>query len=169
MPSFSFFRRSACAAAIFVALSGSAFSQANEPSPEHLALARAVIDFTGASRSFDEVIPQLIQEARNLVLTTNPQVKNDLEEIVPRLQSELGKQESELLNSISKIYANKFNEDELKQIAAFYNSPVGKKMTAATPDMLRESLGEMREWAQRMSSTVMNRLREELAKKGHNI
>ena len=165
----SLFRKSIYSVVLAAALSSAALAQNASPSPEHLALARAVIDFTGANKSFDSVIPQLIQEARNLVLTTNPQVKNDLDEIVPRLQDELGKNQEELLNSISRIYASKFTEDELKDIAAFYESPVGKKLSAATPEVLRESLGEMREWAQKMSATVMNRMREELAKKGHTI
>jgi uncharacterized protein len=163
------FRKSVYGVALAVALSGAALAQSANISPEHLALARAVIDFTGANKSFDNVIPQLIQEARNLVLTTNPQVKNDLDAIIPGLQEELGKNQEELLNSISRVYATKFTEDELKEIAAFYESPVGKKLTAATPDMLRESLGEMREWAQKMSALVMTRIRDELAKKGHAI
>jgi hypothetical protein len=166
---FPYFRTLSCAATLAVVLSGAAFAQSAQPSPEHLALARAVIDFTGANKSFDNVIPQLIQEARNLVLTTNPQVKNDLDAIIPELQAELGKNETDLLNSISRVYASKFNEQELKEIAAFYQSPVGKKMTTVMPDMLRESFGEMQEWAQKMSSTVMNRIREEMARKGHTI
>ncbi len=163
------FRKIAAASVLALMVSGAALAQSADPSPEHLALARAVIEFTGATKSFDGVVPQLVQEARSMILTTRPELKNDLDDVLPTLQAELEKNEANIVNSISKIYANHFSEEELKEIAAFYQSPTGKKLTTATPDMLRQSFGEIQGWAQKTSSEVMTRIREEMAKKGHTL
>ena len=163
------FSRVASAAVFAFALSAPVLAQQATPSPEHLAVARAVIDFTGASRSFDSVVPQLLQEARGLILTTRPELKNDLDAAIADVTIELKKSEQDILTSISQVYASKFTESELKDIAAFYQSPVGQKLTKAMPDILRESYTRTQEWAQKLSVDVMNKLRDAMAKKGHNI
>jgi hypothetical protein len=137
--------------------------------PEHLALARAVLDFTGAGKSFDAVVPKLLQDARTVILRTNPNLQTDLDAVVAQLTTKLADRDDELLASIANVYAAKFNENELKEIAAFYQSPTGQKLTASLPDVLRESYGFAQDWSRRMSVEVMNQIRAEMAKKGHQI
>lgn len=137
--------------------------------PEHLALARAVLDFTGAGKSFDAVVPKLLQDARTVILRTNPALQPDLDVVVGELTTKLGDRDDELLASIANVYAAKFTETELKEIAAFYQSPTGQKLTASLPDVLRESFGYAQDWSRRMSVEVMNQVRAEMAKKGHQI
>lgn len=153
-------------------LSGPALAQqkaAKPPTPEHIAIARAVIEFTGAIRAFDSVIPQLLVDARNMVLNSRPQLQADLDSVIPGIQAELLPRETDLLNEIALVYASKMTEGELKEIAAFYRSPAGQKLIKTTPDVLRESLGKTQEWGQRLSGEVMNKIREEMKKKGHDI
>ncbi|MGQ4272515.1 DUF2059 domain-containing protein [Terrihabitans sp. B22-R8] len=140
-----------------------------QPSPEHLALARAVLDFTGAGSSFDSIVPRLLQDARNVILRTRPMLQPDLDPIITSLTTKLSSRDDELLNEIAKVYATKFTENELKDIAKFYQSPVGQKMTGALPEILRESFGFAQEWSQRVSVEVMNEIRAEMSKKGHDM
>jgi hypothetical protein len=138
-------------------------------SPEHLALARAVIDFTGAGSSFDSIVPQILADARSLVIRNQPALQSDLDAVIPELDREFQKRRDDLLNDIARTYAETFSEDELKQIAAFYQSAVGKKLTQATPKVLEASYLKARSWGQAVSSEVMERLREEMQKRGHKI
>lgn len=163
-------RRLGTAFALAAALSAPALAQtAKAPSPEHLALARAVIDFTGAGKAFDSVLPALLNDARSMLLTTNPALKNDLDASIEVVRAQLRTREEELLKEISSLYAAKFSQQELKEIAAFYQSPTGQKLTSAGNDILRESYQKAQDWAQRLSSDVMTKLRDEMKKKGHDI
>ncbi|GGE37515.1 hypothetical protein GCM10007276_13660 [Agaricicola taiwanensis] len=163
-------------AAALVLPASAAFAQAPtttqaqaEISPEHLALARAVIDFTGAGNSFDNIVPQILADAQALILRTQPALQSDLAAVVPQLEQEFEKRRDDLLNDIARTYAESFSEDELKQIAAFYQSAIGRKLTETTPKVLEQSYVKARNWGQAVSSEVMIRLREEMEKRGHNI
>jgi hypothetical protein len=137
--------------------------------PEKLALAKAIIDFTGAAKSFDPVLPQILVQARTTVLNTNPKLEKDVDDVLDKLQAEFSPRRDELRNDIATIYAKNFTEEDLRQLAQFYQSPVGKKMVAVMPNVLRASYTAVQAWAQKLSFDVMGRLREELQKRGHNL
>lgn len=40
----------------------------------------------------------------------------------------------------SKLYATEFSEDELNQLAAFFKTPIGKKYTAKSVELLQQSM-----------------------------
>ena len=165
-----FLRRSGTAALVLIALSlPAAAANPPAPTPEHLALARAVIDFTGGSKAFDKVRPKLLNDARTVILRTHPDYEADLDPIIVKLDKEMADREQVLLNNVAKIYASKFSESELKEIAAFYQSPAGQKLTQTMPEVLRESYQLAQEWAQKFSTDVMTRIREEMKKKGHDL
>jgi hypothetical protein len=142
---------------------------AKPPTPEHLALARAVLDFTGAGKSFDAVVPKLLEDVRNVILRTRPTLQVDLDATIADLRPKLGNADEELINAIAKVYATKFTEAELKEIAAFYQSSAGQKLSSSMPEVLRESYGLAQDWSRKMSVDVMTRVREEMKKKGHEI
>jgi hypothetical protein len=163
-------RRLGSAVLLVCALSLPALAQAPaKASPEHIALARAVLDFTGASKSFDNVIPKLLTDARNMILRTQPTLQADLDASALAVAEKMATSEDKLIDQIAGVYAQKFTEAELKEIAAFYQSPTGKKMTAELPSVLTESYKLMQEWSRQMSVDIMTNLRAEMKKKGHDI
>ncbi len=164
-------RRFGSAVLILCALAAPAFAQApaKQPTPEHVALARAVLDFTGARRSFDGVLPKLIADARNTIVGMRPTLQSDLDPALTAIGEKLKNADDELVNQIALVYAQKFSEAELKDIAAFYQSSAGKKMIAEMPSVLNESYKLMQEFSQKMSVEVMTQLRTELKKKGHDL
>lgn len=164
------FARYGSAALLVCALSFPAFAQAPaKPTPEHIALARAVLDFTGARKSFDNVIPKLLTDARNTVLRTRPTLQADLDLAAVEVAKKMAAADEELVNNIAVVYAQKFTEPELKEIAGFYQSAAGKKMVAELPNVLQESYKHMQEWTRKMSVDVMTNLRAEMKKKGHDL
>jgi hypothetical protein len=45
-----------------------------------------------------------------------------------------------LKTEFAKIYAAEYTEDELNQLTAFYNSPLGKKLGAKTPLLMQKGM-----------------------------
>jgi hypothetical protein len=45
-----------------------------------------------------------------------------------------------LKTEFAKIYAAEYTEDELNQLTAFYNSPLGKKLGAKTPVLMQKGM-----------------------------
>jgi len=70
---------------------------------------------------------------------------------------------------MAKIYASDFTEQELKDLVAFYKTPLGQKLLAQEPRTVQASMGFMNQWAQSFSETVASEFRSEMKKRGKPI
>ena len=68
---------------------------------------------------------------------------------------------------VTKLYAQQFNEQEMKEILAFYESPVGKKVLQEQPKVVEGSMKFAQDWANKLSEEVTAKMRDELKKRGH--
>jgi hypothetical protein len=140
-----------------------------KPSPAKIALARELIEATGAVHAFDPLLQNVLEQARRTILATHPDLENDLDASLRETEKAFTPQQNKLRETIAEIYAKHFSEDDLHKMLAFYRSPVGKKMVETTPLILRDSYTAARAWAQNLSVETMEHLRADMKKKGHDI
>jgi hypothetical protein len=74
-----------------------------------------------------------------------------------------------MINTTATVYARYMSEPELKEIAAFFRSPAGKKYVDTQPAVLDDLVKEMATWSQNLSEYVIIRARAEMAKRGHQL
>ena len=139
-----------------------------EPPAAQLAAARDVVMASGMARSFTPMVPELVDQIVPLMTRTRPELAKDLTAVVDQLRPEFIQDGDKMIDVAAHIYARQMGEQELKDTAAFFNSPVGKKYVDAQPKMLDELVVAMQSWTQSMSNTMMVRVRQEMIKKGHN-
>ena len=60
-------------------------------------------------------------------------------------------------------------EQELKDTAAFFDSPSGKKFLEAQPAVLGQVGQFARAWHDKLSTDIITRVREEMKKKGYSF
>ena len=70
---------------------------------------------------------------------------------------------------MAKIYANEFTEQELKDLVAFYKSPLGQKLISTEPRAIQFSMSYINQWAQVFAETVNGEFRAEMRKRGKEI
>jgi hypothetical protein len=150
-------------------LGGIAAAQTPAPTPTAVAAAKELISLKGGASMFDPLIPGVIESAKNAYLPTNPQLGQPLNEVAAQLRKEYDSKRAEILNQVAIIYAQHFTEQELKDVVAFYRTPVGKKMILEEPLALDQSLKAAQTWATQFSDVVMERFRAEMKKKGYNL
>lgn len=148
---------------------GVAAQSANPPSPQAIALAKELIVLKGAHQMFDAVVPGVIEQAKDVFLPTNPNLNKELVEVTGKLKLEYANKPDELFNEVAKVYASHFTEQELKEIVAFYKTPLGKKMLAEDPVAIQEGLARAKDWANDFSNQVLGKMRAEMKKKGHDL
>jgi hypothetical protein len=73
------------------------------------------------------------------------------------------------VNDVAKLYASRFTEQELKDILAFYKSPLGRKLIVEEPAILDQSMKNAQVWAENLSQEVIAKMRTEMKKRGHDI
>ena len=168
MPLMQIFHRAVHVATIAAALALAAPAvHAQQPSPAAMAIAKEIVTVTGATTLFDPLIPGVIEQSKIIFLQQNPGLARDLNEISGSLRAELKPRFSELTTEVAKNYASHFNEQELKDLLAFYKSPVGVKFVSEQPKVVEASLQFAQTWANTLSDQVIQRMREELKKRGH--
>ncbi|HEY6027688.1 MAG TPA: DUF2059 domain-containing protein [Pseudolabrys sp.] len=157
---------SAVAVALMVA-SPAAFAQGPQPSAAALATAKELVGITGATALFSPLVAGVVEQSKLLFLQQNPMLQKDLNEIAAQMRTELQPRFVEITNEVAHEYASHFTEQELKDILAFYQSPAGKKMLLEQPKVVNNSMQFAQDWANKLSTEVTAKMRDELKKRGH--
>jgi hypothetical protein len=160
------FRSGAIVVTLF-ALNPSANAQ--QATPASIQTAKEIVDVTGAMGLFNPLIPGVVGQARNLFLQQDPGLAKDLNEISAKMRADLAPRLGELTSEVAKLYANHFTEAELKELLAFYKTPVGTKLITEQPKVGEEGLKFAQAWANNLSDEVIAKMRDELKKRGHAL
>jgi hypothetical protein len=134
-----------------------------------IATAKQILSMTGATAVFNPLIAGVVEQARLLYLGQNPALAPDLNQIAAQIRKDLQPRFSELTDEIAKLYADAFTDSEMKEILAFYQSPIGKKLIEVQPKMTEASMNFAQNWANKLSEEVTARMREELMRRGHKM
>jgi uncharacterized protein len=140
------------------------------PSPAAILIAKQILEIKNTKQTvYDPLVRGVIEKAKDEFMQTNFMWAKDLNEVAADMEKQYAPRADELLDAAARIYASHFTEAELKQILAWDQSPVGRKMMVEEPKAFDESLAHAGEWGQNFSEEVINRMREEMKKRGHDI
>jgi hypothetical protein len=163
----------AALAAIGLARPALSQEQAPEPppvvSPAQLQLARQVVEIKGIKAMFEPLIRGVVEKTKDTILQSNFVWSKDINEIAANITKEYQPRLSELVDASARYYAGHFTEAELKTILAFYQSPVGQKVLTEEPKAVDESMAYAGLWGDNLSADVLNKMRAEMKKRGHDL
>jgi hypothetical protein len=142
---------------------------AANPSPTSILIAKQIIEIKGVNSMFDPLVRGVVEKVKNQFMETNFMWAKDLNEVAANLHKEYDSRSAELVDAAARIYANHFTEAELKDLLAFYKSPLGQKMIVEEPKALDESLASAGQWGDNLSVEVIDRMRTEMKKRGHDL
>ena len=167
--------RSAMAALIAAVMAGTARPAAAQgagppaPSPAAIAVAKQILETKHVEDIFKPLIRGVVVKTRDMFMQTNFMWSKDLNEVAVKLEQDFNSRTKELVNDAARIYATHFNEQELKQMLSFYQTPLGQKIITEEPKALDESMAMAGTWADNFSQDVINRMRTEMKKRGHDL
>ena len=75
----------------------------------------------------------------------------------------------QLTEHIARIYAEEFSAEEMRQLLAFYDTPVGRKLIARMPSIVMRSQQAGRAWGQQMARKAIERLRQKAKERGIDL
>jgi hypothetical protein len=141
-------------------------ARADEPTPAQISAAMTILSSIGMKKSFDDIVPGMMVELENQVGSTRPELKDTLHAVIVAILPEFAKTETDVLNQGATILAGEMTEQELKDTAAFFDSPTGKKYFATMPVFSQQFIPIAQQWRQKLSTDILTRAREEMKKKG---
>lgn len=139
------------------------------PEPDHLAAAVDFLNTSGATKGFEDMIPQFIDQGRLRFVTQRPELEGIINEASLALVPEIVKERNTLTARLALLYTKEFTADELKQIAAFYHTPVGQKLASNQVKILEASVPVVQSWSRDLTGLITKRIKEEVAKKGQKL
>lgn len=104
--------------------------------PSHLEKAVQMLQAIGIDKQFDNMV-------NNLVTGSSSQMpENNRLGFIKVMKIFMGKYFTwDLLkDKMATIYAEEFSEEELGQITAFYNSPIGQKVSSKLPSLMQKGM-----------------------------
>lgn len=107
----------------FLSITAFGFAQTNDFKQDVLKM----MEVSGANASQDEIIKN------QLMPMVAPEDRASLQKDVKAVFDEIN-------SEVAEMYMEKFTHEEIRQILEFYNSPIGKKMSAATPEITARSM-----------------------------
>jgi hypothetical protein len=146
-----------------------AATSAPAPTPGQLATARELVVACGISRSFDVLVPQFMDRIGTSLTQTRPELIRDLNTVMEQLQPEFASQSSEMIDSAALVYTQLMTEDELKSAVAFFKSDAGRKYVDSQPAFMSDVVATMQTWQNKIAAHMIERVRQEMRKKGHEL
>jgi uncharacterized protein len=138
-------------------------------SPAALAAAKEILAMKNASAMYANAVPNLVEQTKNGLIQNNLNYQKDLGEVAIVVAKSLAGREKEIGDGMAQIYAAEFTEAELKDLVAFYKSPLGLKLIEAEPRAMNGSMGFMQKWAQSFAEVINGQFRAEMKKRGKDI
>jgi uncharacterized protein len=122
-----------------------------------------------ATDQIKQLLPNIMQMMKPAIVQGRPDVEKDLDVLIPVLLDGMSTRVGELTDQMATLYARNFTADEIRQMTAFYRSPVGQKFLEKMPVVAQQSMALGQAFGQRVASELQTRMTEELRKRGHDI
>lgn len=146
-----------------------ALAQAPAVSPEQRAAARELIEVMRATEQFKTILPVIMQQLKPLIVQGRPEVARDFDLSMPAVMEAMNAKFGELADSIGMVYALNFTADEMRQVSAFYRTPVGQKFVDKMPVITQQSFAVGQKFGEQIATDLRQTMIEQLRKRGHNI
>ncbi len=136
---------------------------AQEIDAEELALARQVLTASRTGRPFDELLPNIADQAKTTFIQSNPQMQLGIIEVVDKVALDMVFRREDLDVKLAEVWALAFDKDELRVLLDFYNSPAGRKFGAIMPRILVIQAGIADTWGRELSQEIYKQVGDEMA------
>jgi uncharacterized protein len=137
--------------------------------PEQIALARQVMVASGIAESFEPIAGNIALQLLRAYTQKRPANAKDFEDILLSMKPELDAKTKELINKAAEAYARQIDENSLKAILAFFQSPAGMKYKSALPQVLNEVSAVTDAWTKQVATQMGEHVVEEMKKRGVDL
>lgn len=139
------------------------------PTPAAIGYAKEILAIKNVNTIYKDAVPNLVERVKAVLVQNNLNYQKDLNEVSLKVAKDLAGREEEIGGELAKIYASQFTEQELKDLLAFYKSPLGAKSLKQEPLVFQAASQYMDEWAAKFSGEISSKFRTEMKARGKEI
>jgi uncharacterized protein len=131
---------------------------------------QALMQETGMLANMNRTVELLMPQVINSLKKVNPNIPQATWDDFSRLGSEEFKKSlAELQEPVITIFDKNFTDGEIKQLIAFYKTPLGQKVVTQMPVVMQQSAQLGQAWGQQVGARVAERIRAAAKQKGYEL
>ena len=138
----------------------------SSPSPAAIAAADKILGDIGLKESIAIVVPGMMAELETNVARTRPEIRDSLHATLKAIQPEFDQTAKQTYITAATLLAQQMSEKDIADVAAFFESPAGKKYVEVTPVFMQKLSDVTGAWREKLSTDILERARQEMKKKG---
>lgn len=120
---------------------------------EYKSAVQKMLTASGAENTFKASVTQMF----GMMKQQQPQVANDF---WVSMEDEMLKTSiTDLIELLVPVYQKHLSLDEINQITAFYESPIGKKFAEKTPLITKESMAVGQQWGMKIGQKIAEKIK----------
>ena len=152
-------------AMLAVAFAGPAAFAADGPNAERLAEAKGLVKAMEIDKQLDQLITAMSQNLTQQLVQAggiagrNPRVAKIVVGESMAMSRDNAVRPGGLIDAVVQVYAEKFSLDELRQLRAFYESPVSRRLQDETPAMMQSVISQAIEMSREMMPGLCARVK----------
>ena len=128
--------------------------------------AKSLMNSMGATNSFESVVGLMGNQIIGMMVKQQPAKEVQIRKIMGAVLEEMVISKDNVIDKVAVIYAREFTVDEMNKVSTFYQTPVGKKMVAKLPVIMKESMTIGQAWGRKLGGDIVRRFNEEAKKQG---
>jgi hypothetical protein len=129
-----------------------------------------LVEMTGTLQNATAVLDRMLPQMIDLIRKSNPEIPQQvLDALEKDGKDEFHKALPELIEPIIAIYDANYSAAEVRQLLAFYQSPLGRKMIERMPQITQQSMAVGSAWGQSAGERVAERIRVSAKQKGYDL
>jgi uncharacterized protein len=136
------------------------------PSQAAVIAADQLLIAMGVKASIANTVPKMMGELEQNVTTTHPELRDSLRQTLVAIKPEFDKSAQQTYGKVEALLVTAMSEKDLEDVAAFFNSPTGKKYLAIEPLFFQKLQDVVGPWSQQLSTDIVAKAREDMKKKG---
>jgi uncharacterized protein len=129
-------------------------------------LLRLAGSLNNAKQAIGLLMPQMIASFKKINPAIPDKVWTDAERIA---LEEVDRAIPDLEEPLIAIYGANFSAEEVKQLIAFYESPIGRKLVGQMPTILQQSVAVSQVWGSKIGERMKSRIREHAKQNGYEL
>jgi hypothetical protein len=131
-------------------LSATVFAQTEKEYTETL---RKMFEVSGTEESYKTVIEQMFKMYKLNYTEVDAEIWDDLHKEFAKTSL------NDLTEMLAPVYEKYMTKEDLEQVIAFYESPVGRKFARNTPFIMEESMQVGQEWGLKIGQEFEEKMR----------
>ena len=139
------------------------------PSPAAIAAADQLLIDMGVKETIAKTVPAMMPSSRRTSRRRTPRFATASGQTLTAIKPEFDKSAQNTYAKVEALLALALSEKEIEDVAAFFESPTGKKYLALQPVFFQKLQDVLGPWQQSLSTDIVTRAREEMKKKGVDV